>query len=113
MLIEAEAIPSLGAAFDCVEVGSYQGDRCEIVLLDASKRFVIEQKLPAIGRLIEQIVGSEVRVTLSARESAPEETQEAKGDGNFQSAANHPLVRQAQDLFDARIVSVEPDRDSD
>lgn len=112
MLIEAESIPSLAAAFDHVEVGTYSGERCQIILTDPSKRFVIEQKLPAIGRLIEQVTSRAVSIELTEREQ-DQDRPVATDESSLHAAASHPLVRQAQELFDARIVSIDPDHDSD
>ncbi len=106
MTIEAEVAPSLAAVMEQVSVGSFDGSECELVLHDPTKEFGAKSKLEAMSRLAEQITGSPVRFSLSVKageQAAPDESV------SRHAAANHPLVRQAQELFDARIVSIEPD----
>ncbi|XHC26261.1 hypothetical protein ABWH91_02610 [Phycisphaerales bacterium ac7] len=106
MLIEAEVSPSLAAVMEHLSVGSFDGSECELVLDDPTKQFGAKSKLEAMSRLAEQITGSPVRFTLSVRAEADTPVSEQ---ASQHAATNHPLVKQAQELFDARIVSVEPD----
>ncbi len=106
MLIEAEVSPSLAAVMEHLSIGSFDGTECELVLDDPTKQFGAKSKLEAMSRLAEQITGSLVRFTLSVRADAEKPVDEH---ASRHAATNHPLVKQAQELFDARIVSVEPD----
>jgi hypothetical protein len=106
MCIEAEVTPSLAAVLEQLSVGSFDGESCEVVLADPTKEFGARSKLGAMSRLAEQITGVPVAFSLvvQAGEVAKEDESVSR-----HAAANHPLVRQAQELFDARIVSIEPD----
>jgi hypothetical protein len=106
MCIEAEVTPSLAAVMQHLSVGSFDGSECEVVLDDQAKEFGAKSKLAAMSRLAEQITGSPVRFSLSVKSGdAPVQDESV----NKHAAANHPLVKQAQELFDARIVSIERD----
>lgn len=106
MCIEAEVTPSLAAVMEHLSVGSFNGSECEVMLDDPAKEFGAKSKLGAMSRLAEQITGSPVKFSLAVKtgDAAPQDESV-----NKHAAANHPLVKQAQELFDARIVSIEPD----
>jgi len=106
MCIEAEVTPSLAAVMEYLAVGSFDGSACEVVLDDPAKEFGAKSKLTAMSRLAEQITGTPVSFSLSIKSGdAPVQDESV----SKHAAANHPLVKQAQELFDARIVSIEPD----
>ncbi|MFI4855957.1 MAG: hypothetical protein ACIAQF_13375 [Phycisphaerales bacterium JB065] len=106
MCIEAEVTPSLAAVMEQLSIGSFDGTECELVLHDPAKEFGARSKLEAMSRLAKQLTGSPVRFSLAVKTdtAAPQDESISR-----HAAANHPLVKQAQELFDARIVSIEPD----
>jgi hypothetical protein len=106
MCIEAEITPSLAAVMEHLSVSSFNGSECAVALTDPAKEFGAKSKLDAMSRLAEQITGTPVKFSLAVKtaDAARQDDSVTK-----HAAANHPLVRQAQELFDARIVSIEPD----
>ena len=113
---ESSASAAIASAVAELQPGSIQGSTYELQLFNPQRERFVRGRLPDIEQLAQQITGQQTSIKLTVQsenqstnssESTPI-TENRQPDPDHAAAMNHPLVRRAVELFDARIVNIEP-----
>ncbi|MEM1166227.1 MAG: hypothetical protein AAGI30_08035 [Planctomycetota bacterium] len=124
----AERSAATGSALDVCGPGELTSQRFELKLFNPEREGFVRGRMDEIERLVREVAGDDVRVELAvAREDerpptpvaevadthSSTESAGAPTAADIERAMANPLVRKAVDLFEGRIVAVEPADASD
>ncbi len=112
VMAAVERMPSISVATEPMRPVERQGSTLRLSAPERSAKMFTEFQRSKLEEEIERIFGAPLRVELVAErasEAPPAEATARELDASARSRAmQHPVVRKATELFDARIIRVDP-----
>lgn len=109
----ASTNPSVLVAVDAAELESIGPDAARLIVKDATKAQYVRSRQGQLEELLGKVVARRIRIDVKAAlgsASARPAATTGVDTAGYAQAMNHPLVRRAMDLFNARVIAVGPDQ---